>query len=100
MGEKDPKTVINPIVTEVNTEKVEMEEGCLSFPDRILKVAQDPSVVSVQYPDIEQKECIIKLEGFNARVFLHEYDPSQGITLDQRVQNYVWIWLKRNNKKY
>ena len=31
MGEKDPMTVINPIVTEVNTEKVEMEEGCLSF---------------------------------------------------------------------
>ena len=31
MGEKDPMTVII-IVTEVNTEKVEMEEGCLSFP--------------------------------------------------------------------
>ena len=52
MGEKDPMTVINPIVTEVNTEKVEMEEGCLSFPGLYLKVSR-PSVVSVQYLDIE-----------------------------------------------
>ena len=58
MGEKDPMTVINPIVTEVNTEKVEMEEGCLSFPGLYMKVSR-PSVVSVQYLDIEQKECII-----------------------------------------
>ena len=40
MGEKDPMTVINPIVTEVNTEKVEMEEGCLSFPGLYLKVSK------------------------------------------------------------
>ena len=32
MGEENPITVINPMVTEVGTEKIEMEEGCLSFP--------------------------------------------------------------------
>ena len=30
MGEENPITVIIPMVTEVSTDKVEMEEGCLS----------------------------------------------------------------------
>ena len=98
MGEKDPMTVINPIVTEVNTEKVEMEEGCLSFPGLYMKVSR-PSVVSVQYLDIEQKECIIKLEGFHARVFLHEYDHLQGITFDQRVSKLRLEMAKKKQEK-
>ena len=98
MGEKDPMTVINPIVTEVGTEKVEMEEGCLSFPGLYMKVSR-PSVVSVQYLDIEQKECIIKLEGFHARVFLHEYDHLQGITFDQRVSKLRLEMAKKKQEK-
>ena len=98
MGEKDPMTVINPIITEVGTEKVEMEEGCLSFPGLYMKVSR-PSVVSVQYLDIEQKECIIKLEGFHARVFLHEYDLLQGITFDQRVSKLRLDMAKKKQQK-
>jgi len=98
MGEKDPMTVINPIITEVGTEKVEMEEGCLSFPGLYMKVSR-PSVVSVQYLDIEQKECIIKLEGFHARVFLHEYDDLQGITFDQRVSKLRLDMAKKKQQK-
>ena len=98
MGEKDPMTVINPIITEVGTEKVEMEEGCLSFPGLYMKVSR-PSVVSVQYLDIEQKECIIKLEGFHARVFLHEYDHLQGITFDQRVSKLRLDMAKKKQQK-
>ena len=98
MGEKDPMTVINPIITEVGTDKVEMEEGCLSFPGLYMKVSR-PSVVSVQYLDIEQKECIIKLEGFHARVFLHEYDHLQGITFDQRVSKLRLDMAKKKQEK-
>ena len=98
MGEKDPMTVINPIITEVGTQKVEMEEGCLSFPGLYMKVSR-PSVVSVQYLDIEQKECIIKLEGFHARVFLHEYDHLQGITFDQRVSKLRLEMAKKKQEK-
>ena len=98
MGEENPITVINPMVTEVGTEKVEMEEGCLSFPGLYMKVSR-PSVVSVQYLDIEQKECIIKLEGFHARVFLHEYDHLQGITFDQRVSKLRLDMAKKKQQK-
>jgi len=98
MGEENPITVINPMVTEVGTEKVEMEEGCLSFPGLYMKVSR-PSVVSVQYLDIEQKECIIKLEGFHARVFLHEFDHLQGITFDQRVSKLRLEMAKKKQEK-
>ena len=72
----------NPEILEESDEMVIMEEGCLSFPGLYFKVKR-PAVVSVQYLDTKQKECIIKLEGFHARVFLHEYDHLQGITFDQ-----------------
>ena len=98
MGEENPITVINPMVIEVGTEKIEMEEGCLSFPGLYMKVKR-PSVVSVQYLDTKQKECIIKLEGFHARVFLHEFDHLQGITFDQRVSKLRLEMAKKKQEK-
>ena len=98
MGEEKPITVINPIITEVGPERVEMEEGCLSFPGLYFKVKR-PSVVSVQYLDIEQKDCIIKLEGLHARVFLHEYDHLQGITFDQRISKLRLEMAKKKQEK-
>ena len=98
MGEENPITVINPMVTEVGTEKIEMEEGCLSFPGLYMKVKR-PSVVSVQYLDTKLKECIIKLEGFHARVFLHEFDHLQGITFDQRVSKLRLEMAKKKQEK-
>ena len=98
MGEENPITVINPMVTEVGTEKIEMEEGCLSFPGLYMKVKR-PSVVSVQYLDTKQKECIIKLEGLHARVFLHEYDHLQCITFDQRISKLRLEMAKKKQEK-
>ena len=98
MGEEKPITVINPIITEVGPERVEMEEGCLSFPGLYFKVKR-PAVVSVQYLDTKQKECIIKLEGFHARVFLHEFDHLQGITFDQRVSKLRLEMAKKKQEK-
>ena len=98
MGEENPITVINPIITEVGPERVEMEEGCLSFPGLYFKVKR-PAVVSVQYLDTKQKECIIKLEGLHARVFLHEYDHLQGITFDQRISKLRLEMAKKKQEK-
>ena len=98
MGEENPITVINPIITEVGPERIEMEEGCLSFPGLYFKVKR-PAVVSVQYLDTKQKECIIKLEGLHARVFLHEYDHLQGITFDQRISKLRLEMAKKKQEK-
>jgi peptide deformylase len=98
MGEDKPMTIINPLVTEVSTNQVEMMEGCLSFPGLFMKVKR-PDAVGVKYLDIHQKECIIKLVGFHARVFLHEYDHLQGITFDQRVSKMRLDMAKKKQDK-
>jgi len=98
MGEDKPMTIINPLVTEVSTNQVEMMEGCLSFPGLFMKVKR-PDAVGVKYLDIHQKECIIKLVGFHARVFLHEYDHLQGITFDQRVSKMRLDMAKKKQEK-
>ena len=98
MGEDKPMSIINPLITEVSTNQVEMMEGCLSFPGLFMKVKR-PDIVGVKYLDTQQKECIIKLEGFHARDFLHEYDHLQGITFDQRVSKMRLDMAKKKQEK-
>lgn len=98
MGEDKPLTIINPVITEVSTNQVEMTEGCLSFPGLFMNVKR-PDSIGVKYLDTQQKECIMKLEGFHARVFLHEYDHLQGITFDQRVSKMRLDMAKKKQQK-
>ena len=60
-----------------------MEEGCLSFPDVLLDVKRSESIV-VKYEDENKQTHKVKLDGFAARVFLHEFDHMQGITFTER----------------
>ena len=83
MGEEKPITVINPIITEVGPERVEMEEGCLSYPDVFLKVKR-PDKIVVKYEDENKKIHKMKLSGLASRVFQHEYDHMEGIDFTQR----------------
>ena len=98
MGEDKPMTIINPVITEVSANQVEMTEGCLSFPGLFMNIKR-PDAVGVKYLDTQQKECMIKLEGFHARVFLHEYDHLQGITFDQRVSKMRLDMAKKKQEK-
>ena len=59
------------------------EEGCLSFPDEIINVNR-PNRIVVKYEDEDKKEHKIKLDGFAARIFQHEYDHLDGIDFTQR----------------
>ena len=68
----------NPRIIKSYTEEVEMEEGCLSYPDEFIEVERSETVV-VKYEDENKVDHKIKLEGFAARVFLHEFDHMQGI---------------------
>ena len=73
----------NPRIIKTYSEKVEMEEGCLSYPDEFIEVERSETVV-VKYEDENKVDHKIKLEGFAARVFLHEFDHMQGINFTQR----------------
>ena len=68
----------NPKIVKTSTKKSVMEEGCLSYPDLFIEVERSESIV-VKYEDKDKVDHKIKLNGFAARVFLHEYDHMQGI---------------------
>jgi len=73
----------NPRIIKSYTEEVEMEEGCLSYPDLFLKIKR-PDRIVVKYEDEDKKEHKIKLDGLAARVFLHEFDHLEGIVFTER----------------
>lgn len=73
----------NPKIVKKYNEVVNFEEGCLSFPDKIVSVDR-PDRIVVQYEDKDKKIHKIKLNGFAARVFQHELDHLEGIVFTQR----------------
>jgi peptide deformylase len=70
------KVFINPEIIETSGE-VEMEEGCLSFPDLYLKITR-PERVTVRATDLDGNRFELTAEGMVARAIQHEYDHTQG----------------------
>ena len=73
----------NPRIVKRYDDEVWCEEGCLSFPDEIINI-QRPNRIVVKYEDEDKKDHKIKLDGFAARVFQHEFDHLNGIDFTQR----------------
>ena len=73
----------NPRIVKSYSEEVEMEEGCLSYPELFLKIKR-PDKIVVKYEDEDKKIHKIKLQGLASRVFQHEYDHMEGIDFTQR----------------
>ena len=73
----------NPRIIKSYSEEIEMEEGCLSYPELFLKIKR-PDKIVVKYEDEDKKLHKIKLEGLASRVFQHEYDHMEGIDFTQR----------------
>ena len=76
-------TCFNPRIIKKYKDCGWFEEGCLSYPDEIINVSR-PNRIVVKYEDEDKKEHKIKLDGFAARVFQHEYDHLEGIDFTQR----------------
>ena len=82
--EMAPTVVINPHILSVSTEKEAGIEGCLSIPNRRLSILRH-SQIEVKYQSLNGQLQQQTLTGFVARIFLHEFDHLQGITLLERV---------------
>ena len=76
-------TCFNPKIIKTYGDPVWLEEGCLSYPDEIINVKR-PDRIVVKYEDEDEKVHKLKLDGFSARVFQHEYDHLEGIDFTQR----------------
>ena len=76
-------TCFNPKIIKESKKLISYEEGCLSYPGLQLNISR-PSTIIVKYEDEGKELHKIKLEGFIARIFQHEYDHMEGIDFTQR----------------
>ena len=76
-------TCFNPKILKYSRQTSIMEEGCLSYAGLFLKIER-PNFVVVKYEDVDKHYHKIKLDGFAARVFQHEYDHMEGVDFTQR----------------
>ena len=93
-----PFAVINPEIQKISEETTMAPEGCLSYPNLVLKITRPIKLVA-SFLDADAKECIIELNGYDARCFLHEYDHLQGIEFTDRVSKLKLDMAKRKRQK-
>ena len=86
-----PEMLINPQIVKYSHEAISVEEGCLSLPGCVLQVLR-PSSVFVEYIDYKKELKSMTLHGDCARIFQHEYDHLNGITID----HYLNTWVTSN----
>lgn len=75
--EKGPMKLINPIITKTKGEQ-EVEEGCLSFPNKYAKMIR-PQEVTVEALDENEKKIKIHAKDLLAQVLCHEIDHLDGV---------------------
>lgn len=73
----------NPRVVDESTEQIALEEGCLSFPNMVLKVKR-PRRIKARYFEPNGNVVTRVLDGMTARCFLHELDHLNGIVYTKR----------------
>ena len=81
-----PLVMLNPMIKQSSENKVWEWEGCLSVPG-LRGCIERPDWVDVVYWDRDGKPQNIKLEGFVARIFLHEFDHLIGKTWLDHITN-------------
>jgi peptide deformylase len=90
--------IFNPIVVDISTEMVYLEEGCLSYPGLSVKIKR-PKAIRVRYTQPNGEIVTRSFNGLTARVFLHELDHLNGITHIDRATGFHKEQALKNIKK-
>ena len=76
--------LINPVIVEKSKETVEIEEGCLSYPNQFGKVVRSVKV-KVKALDLDGKKVTLEAEGLLAQALQHEIDHLEGETFKEKI---------------
>jgi len=84
----DPNIVcVNPRIVSAGTDKIQLEEGCLSFPGLIVKIKR-PKVVRVRFQQPNGETVTEQYIGMAARIFQHELDHLDGVLFYSRANKF------------
>jgi len=78
-----PLVLINPEILKEKGEQ-EVEEGCLSFPNKFAKIIR-PAEVTVKFQDIDGNEVKLKAKELLAQAISHEVDHLEGILFVDKI---------------
>lgn len=81
--DRGPIKLINPIIIKEKGEQ-EVEEGCLSFPNKFAKMIR-PAEVTVEALDENGKKIKIHGKGLLAQALCHEIDHLDGIVFVDKI---------------
>ena len=84
-----PKNFVcfNPKIVQPSHMKIELEEGCLTYPNLIVKVTR-PQHVRVRFTTPNGDTMTRQFTGMTARVFQHELDHLDGIIFYNLANRY------------
>jgi peptide deformylase len=82
----EPTIMFNPSFQAVSDDKEKGWEGCLSIPGIRALVPRYKDIM-IHYTDQQGRVVELKLDGFVARVFQHEYDHLEGKVYLDRVED-------------
>jgi len=94
-----PTVVTNPDILAVSKDRLNDWEGCLSFPN-VRGLVPRHKNMTVKYFDQFGKRHVVKLSGFQARVFQHEIDHLNGTVYVDRMQDAQSLMTFREFKKH
>ncbi len=99
----EPFVFINPILSNPSLKKESDTEGCLSIPGIREEVAR-PLKIRIEAVNLEGIPFAEEVEGYNARVRMHENDHLNGVLfidrVDLRKRKKLELPLKEIQKKY
>jgi len=82
----EPTVMINPAFEALSDHKEKDWEGCLSIPG-IRALVPRYREIMIRYTDQQGERVELKLDGFVARIFQHEYDHLEGRVYLDSVEN-------------
>lgn len=89
--------IFNPKIIKA-TGECDYNEGCLSYPGITLKVRR-PEEIEVEFQDAKGEVHNRTLGGLTARIFLHEYDHMQGLTIKSTSSTMKWALAVKKSRK-
>lgn len=84
----EPRVYINPRVRVQGEKRVADQEGCLSIPG-IRAEVERPWDIVVEALDVEGRAFVEEIQGYNARVRLHENDHLNGVLFIDRLSKHA-----------
>ena len=77
-GTHEPLKLVNPVITASSQERVEFDEGCLSFPE-LYAMVERPASVDISFLDENGAARELHADSLLARCLQHEIDHLDGI---------------------